>query len=362
MADLDDLRHQVALAPVAWVWSRLKGGQQAVALRAVDRALDALSGIVEVQAAPRVLASRLTDRLGEAGGEALVRDPMGWLLGRGLIQRPACPDLRCDDGIRLDTGSDCPTCGNIVHIRRKLRAQVTARVEADMPSRDPAARRSEVERRLREETVLEEARAQSRRARVAREVEQRQEAVARRRSAEEDAELARRQAPCADCGMPECAGLCPACSFRRRTESLMREAVDLAVAVRADLSDAAAVAELTQQCETDTRAMLVLACERACGPDADPDLVAFTAPQVAQRIRDERHEAAVRRLLSSAEAVAEADSVYEACLRRRGRGAEEAAEQAADAAGRRTAELLLRQRLGELHAARQRATMAVAAA
>ncbi|MFJ8273833.1 hypothetical protein ACIQ8G_26725 [Streptomyces sp. NPDC094154] len=358
VADLGDLRVQVALAPVAYLWGQLRGGQQAVAVRAAERALGALSGIVEPKAAPRVLAARLTDRLEEVGGEALVRDPMGWLLGRGLVQRPACPDLRCDDGIRLDTGSDCPTCENIVHTRRALRARLAAGVEAEMQYSDPAARRDEAERRLREETAIEEQRAQIRRARAEREVEQRQQAIARRRALEEDAELARRQAPCADCGLPESAGLCPVCSYRRRTEELVREAVDLAVAVRADLLDAATVDELTQQCEADTRSLLTLACERACGPDADPAWAAFTAPQVAQQIRDERRAAALRRLLGSQEAVAEADAAYEACLRRRGRGAEAAADEAADAAGRRTAEFLLRQRLGELHAARQRATAA----
>ncbi|WP_326783107.1 hypothetical protein [Streptomyces sp. NBC_00151] len=63
----------------------------------------------------------------------------------------------------------------------------------------------------------------------------------------------------------------------------------------------------TQQCETDTRALPALACERACGPDADPAWAAFTAPQVAQRIRGERRATALRRLLGSHEA-------YEACL------------------------------------------------
>ncbi|MET8955502.1 hypothetical protein [Streptomyces sp. NPDC004533] len=361
MAALGDLRHRTALAPVAWLWSRLNAGQQAVALRAVERALEALSGIVGMKVAPQVLANRLTDRLEEVGGEALVRDPMGWLLGRGLMQRPACPDPRCDDGIRLDTRSDCPTCGNIVHMRRALRARIATQVEAEMRDCDPAARRGEVERRLRKETLLEEARTQSHRARAAREAEQRQEAIARRRALEEDAETARTQAPCADCGLPEAAGLCPTCSYRRRTETLMREAVDLAVAMRSDLSDAAAVAELTRQCETDTRAMLALACERAHGPDADPAWIAFTAPEVAQRIRNERRAAALRRLERSPEAVAEAEAVYEAVVRRRGRGAEAAAEQAADAAGRRTAEFLLRQRMGELRAARERAALALSA-
>ncbi|MEU0950294.1 hypothetical protein ABZ379_47850 [Streptomyces canus] len=361
VADLGDLRLQVALAPVAYLWGQLRRGQQAVAVRAVERVLRDLSGIVETKAAPGVLAARLADRLEEVGGEALVRDPMGWLLGRGLVQRPACPDPRCDDGLRLDSGTDCPTCANIVHMRRALRARVASRVEAEMQGSDPAARRAEAERRLREETVLDEQRAQVRRARAAREVEQRQQAIARRRALEEGAELARRQAPCADCGLPGSAGLCPVCSYRRRTEELVREAIDLAVAVRADLLDADAVDDLTQQCEADTRALLHLACERACGADADPAWAAFTAPEVAQQIRDERRAAALRRLLGSQEAVAEADAAYEACLRLRGRGSEAAAEEAADAAGRRTAEFLLRQRLGELHAARRRAAAAPSA-
>lgn len=139
--DPGDLRLRVALTPAAYLWRQLCGGQQAVVVRAAERALGALSGIVGPMAAPRVLAARLTDRLEEVGGEALVRDPMGWLLGRGLVQRAACPDLRCDDGIRLDTGTDRPTCGNIVHTRRALRAQVAARVEAEMPYSHPAARR-----------------------------------------------------------------------------------------------------------------------------------------------------------------------------------------------------------------------------
>ncbi|MEU0031701.1 hypothetical protein [Streptomyces sp. NPDC006335] len=361
VADLGDLRLQVALAPVAYLWGQLRRGQQAVAVRAVERALGDLSGIVEAKAAPGVLAARLADRLEEVGGEALVRDPMGWLLGRGLVQRPACPDLRCDDGIRLDSGTDCPTCANIVHMRRALRARVASRVEAEMQASDPAARRAEAERRLREETVLDEQRAQVRRARAAREVEHRQQAIARRRALEEGSELARRQAPCADCGLPGSAGLCPVCSYRRRTEELVREAIDLAVAVRADLLDADAIDDLTQQCEADTRALLDLACKRACGADADPAWAAFTAPEVAQQIRDERRAAALRRLLGSQEAVAEGDAAYEACLRLRGRGSEAAAEEAADAAGRRTAEFLLRQRLGELHAARRRAAAAPSA-
>ncbi|MFG2424979.1 hypothetical protein ACGFWD_38960 [Streptomyces sp. NPDC048448] len=323
-----------------------------MALPAVEQALVVLSGIVDPAAAPQILANRLTDRLREVGGEALVRDPMGWLLGRGLLQRPACPDRRCDDGIRLDTGDDCPSCGNVVHIRRSLRARVAAAVEADLPYVLPAERRSEIGRRLRKEYVLEEQRAQLRRTRTECEVAQRRQAVAQRRALEEDVQEARRQAPCADCGLPGSAGLCPGCSYRRRTEELVGEAVDLAVAVRADLSDASAVAELTRQCERDTRALLRAACEQACGPDADPRWIAFTTPQIAQQILDDRRAAALRRLLGSQDVVAEVDAAYAACRRRR--GSEEDADVVAEAAGRRTAEYLLRQYVGELHAARQR--------
>ncbi|WP_285543870.1 hypothetical protein [Streptomyces lavendulae] len=56
--------------------------------------------------APRLLADRLTGRLGETGGEALVDKPFPWLIRRGLPQRRACSHRKCDDGIRLDIGED----------------------------------------------------------------------------------------------------------------------------------------------------------------------------------------------------------------------------------------------------------------
>lgn len=65
----------------------------------------------------------------------------------------------------------------------------------------------------------------------------------------------------------------------------------------------------TQWCEMNPRALLALACERACGPDADPAWAVFTAPEVAGRIRGERRAAALRRPRGSHEA-------YEARLRR----------------------------------------------
>ncbi|MBT2511730.1 hypothetical protein J7I98_39365 [Streptomyces sp. ISL-98] len=155
VADLPDLRLRVALAPVAWLWAQLTRGQQGVARRAVEQGLKVLDGIAGPESAPRLLADRLTDRLEEAGGEALVREPLGWLLGRGLVQRQACTDLRCDDGIRLDTGASCEMCSNQRHVRRAWRAKITAEVDTQMPGTDPAMRQTAIEERLRHQVALE---------------------------------------------------------------------------------------------------------------------------------------------------------------------------------------------------------------
>ncbi|MFE6946101.1 hypothetical protein [Streptomyces chartreusis] len=350
-AALDDLRLRVVLAPVADLWHRLSRGQQAVVRRAAEQALGVLSGLTDPQIAPKLLADRLTDRLDEAGGEALVREPVGWLLGRGLVQRPGCGDHRCDDGIRLDTRGDCPGCGALTSERRALRARVRGEVDAEFAGADFVVRRAAFEERLRERTVLEADRARARHARVAGEVEMRRAAAARRREAEQAAEVVRQSAACVECGLPGAAGLCPQCTYRRRADALVGEAVDLVVAVRADLDDAGQVAELTERCTADTRALLAEACLRAGSGDAA--LAAFTAPQIAERILDERRATAVRRLLVSEEAETEAEAVYEAFLRRRP-GGHRAAEAAAEEARHRTAEYLLRHKLGQLQVLRAR--------
>ncbi|WP_328675011.1 hypothetical protein [Streptomyces sp. NBC_00343] len=69
----------------------------------------------------------------------------------------------------------------------------------------------------------------------------------------------------AACVMPDAAGLCPHCAYRRSTDLLVEEAVDLAVAVRADLNDPVQVSELRQRCETGTRALLAAVCRRRSG-------------------------------------------------------------------------------------------------
>jgi hypothetical protein len=75
--------------------------------------------------------------------------------------------------------------------------------------------------------------------------------------------------------------LCPQCSCRQGIDVLVREAVDLAVAVRAELDDPEQVTALTEQCEADTRALIAEAYRRA---GEDPVPAAFTAREVAERV------------------------------------------------------------------------------
>jgi hypothetical protein len=154
-----------------------------------------------------------------------------------------------------------------------------------------------------------------------------------------------------ECGLPGAAGLCPECTYRRRTDALVQEAVDLAVTVRTDLNDLAQIAALSERCEADTRALLNDVCRRQAA--TDQGLLAFTAREVAERIRYERRASAHSQLLRSEEAEAEAGAVYDTVLRRRPR-AHQAAEEAADEARRRTAHYLLERKLGLLRAQRAR--------
>ncbi|MFD0396349.1 hypothetical protein ACFQ3Z_45775 [Streptomyces nogalater] len=163
---------------------------------------------------------------------------------------------------------------------------------------------------------------------------------------------ARRSAPCAECGLPDAAGLCPQCTHRQRIQDLLREAVDLAVAVRADLNDPDDVAQLTDRCQADTQALLTKASRH---DGSQPPFRSLTEREVADRILAERRTSALRRLLRREEADAEAEAVYEMVLRRHPT-AHQAAEEAAEQARHRTAQYLLQQRLGQLRVLRIRAT------
>ncbi|MFD4754350.1 hypothetical protein [Streptomyces sp. NPDC058426] len=85
----------------------------------------------------------------------MVRQLYPWLLHRSLAQHPACPDTRCDDGISLNTGHFCESCGNVIYNRRAHRARLAAELDQEQPALPAAERQRALEERLRAHTEHE---------------------------------------------------------------------------------------------------------------------------------------------------------------------------------------------------------------
>ncbi|MFH9298818.1 hypothetical protein [Streptomyces sp. NPDC017520] len=368
-----DLGLRVALGPVSWLWERLSGWQQNRVEEAVKAELASLKGLLAVPGgAPQLLADRLTDRLEETGGEALIRKPFGWLTGRGLVRRPSCSDRRCDDGTRLDTGGECENCGNVVHIRRARRAKTAAQIERELPHLGDGERRRILEERLREHTAAEAEdlvrRQEQARTEKARSCAARAAAAQRaehERQAAAAADAVRQALPCEDCGQEQAAGLCEACGYRRRTDALVAETTLVAATWAADLDDQDAVAAVA----ADVRASLADSIAQARGAfmdlmepnelDADPvsaaSALAFCALQAVEQALPEFRVSALGRLRQTEEAEAEARRAYRTEQGRRwfrhnpnGADAIAAATKAAETARERTAQYLLAVRLEQL--------------
>ncbi|MEV4333468.1 hypothetical protein AB0K02_23490 [Streptomyces sp. NPDC049597] len=150
----EDLR--IALAPVRQLWARLdRPYVRHLITGAVRGELAKVAGYAGRAAADDVLADRLSRRLLAQGGPMAVTDPVGWLISRGLPQRPGCSDVRCDEHVRLDTGDECATCNYLIDDRRAQRRRIAAAVDAELPDVDESDRRAETERRLHQATTAE---------------------------------------------------------------------------------------------------------------------------------------------------------------------------------------------------------------
>ncbi|MFJ6785597.1 hypothetical protein [Streptomyces yangpuensis] len=368
-----DLRLRVALGPVSWLWERLSGWQQDQVEAAAKAELAQLAGLgVAPEGVPRLLADRLTDRLAETCGEALVDKPFPWLIWRGLPQRSACSHRKCDDGIRLDTGENCENCGNVIHLRRAWRARIGADIDRELPGLADSERRRVLEERLRERVAIdaedlawrqeqaraERARRDAARAAAAEQAEREQQAAAA-------ADEVRQALACADCGRGRAAGLCEACDHRRQTEVLIGEAGLLAAAASADLSDAGSIAAAVAGARTAIGDATAAAWQEfleitdvatlEADPQAAADAHVFTAFHSAQQAVGEYHENALAMLRGTQEAEAEARRAYRSeqgrpWFQRNPTGADAvtAATKAADAARDRVGEYLLAARLEQL--------------
>ncbi|WP_232838697.1 hypothetical protein [Streptomyces geranii] len=143
---------RVIFEPVRLLWARLERPAARRLVEAAARAeLATVSGFVGQADGPQVLADRLARRLEDQlrlGGP--IKDPVGWLIGKGLPQRQECGDRLCDDRMLLDSGRDCPRCEDRQAISRARRNAVAAAVDTAMPYASEAERRTVTERQLHE--------------------------------------------------------------------------------------------------------------------------------------------------------------------------------------------------------------------
>ncbi|MFB7600836.1 hypothetical protein [Streptomyces sp. NPDC056160] len=341
------------LAPVRLVWERIvRPAARRHVAAAVRVQLDVVRGILGPQDAEQVLAERLERRFDQQMGQP-VTDPVGWILGRGLLQRAWCWSQLCDEGRRMDTGADCPSCQVLIGDRRELRTRITAKTSRELAGAHPQVLQAEIEKRLNAAVVLEAAEQAVRREKTLAQKEARARVIEERRAEYAAAEQERLAAPCTDCGLPDAAGRCMSCTQRRAVERLVAEAVDLAVMARADLGDAAAVAETTARCKQDTRALLEQDLDRLRAQGLAPVELLFAAWETAEKLRDRRRESLKGQLMRSERAQTEADLAYDAKMRTAHRFpsramAQEAAERCADEALERAVEYLFAERARQL--------------
>ncbi|WP_326813226.1 hypothetical protein [Streptomyces scopuliridis] len=348
----EDLK--VALAPVAWLWAGLErastGAWLAKTVRLELVRLRSFVGDGE-GVAERRLAERLKRRLDRQGTRP-VQDLAAWLIRRGLPQNNGCWSNLCDDGIRIDSGGCCPSCDCLIGDRRGLRRIVATEVAAQHPHVAAGERRGVYEEALRAKVEYQSTVDVVRRERAAERQVAFYAAIEEQKAQLAEEEVRRAARPCEDCGRAEAAGLCPVCSLRRSTKALVDQAVDVAVAVRADVDDPQAVAMLTAQVGEDTWAF-VRGAVASDGAD-DPVCRAFAEKDLATKVLEQRRQRALERLRESGPAGMEAAHVRRMTLHGmfptdKNR---ERAEKAAAKARERVAQDLLREFLGDLARAR----------
>lgn len=347
-----------ALAPVARLWSQIGRSSTRTWLASRVRGeVGRLRGVVGSELAQQVLAERLERRL-DAQGPQPVGDLVAWLLKKGLPQRPGCWSTVCDEGVRMDTRGSCESCQVLVGDRRGLRRAVADQVlEERLSGRLVLAEREvgrEVERRLKEAVREEMVRKTAARERAVAEQVVREASYELQRQAFAEAKRERAAAPCADCGVPEAAGLCLGCTERRGIVSALKDAVDYALVLRFDPADAPGTRDLRQECAHATRSVLEQRLGQLRQQGLDEASVAYTGRRLIEDLRDRRRRAALVRLGQQEEAE-QAARMAAAARRRKQQNpntaeARDAAAAPGEAARRRVAERWLGELLAELRA------------
>ncbi|WP_331761220.1 hypothetical protein [Streptomyces anulatus] len=260
----------------------------------------------------------------------------------------------------------------MVHLRRARRARTVAEIDRELPHLCDDERRRVIEERLRGHTAVEaedlvwrQERARAEKARRAAVHAADQERAKDERAVAAAAETVRQALACEDCGQQQAGGLCEACGYRRRTETLTVETGLLAAtwaAVLDDRDDIDAVtagvrASLEADIKHTQREFLesVQPGELDTDPAGGASVLAFAALQTVEAALSDYRSNALERLGRTEEAYAEARRAFKTEQGRRwfrhnpnGADAIAAATKAADTARERTAEYLLATRLKQL--------------
>ncbi|WP_103528913.1 winged helix-turn-helix domain-containing protein [Streptomyces sp. SM12] len=227
-----DIAHVVDAVPGLWAALRTPGPQRVAATR-IRAALTRIRGQLRLDephpadTAARILWARMARRGAESGGIPAARNPLGWLTGRALPQRPGCAVASCDDGYSVTTGDACPGCASRADSGRALRHQAWTETIGELrPGTEPTADQiAAYQHRLADLFARQQAFAAERAERHAEVVKERAARQAVLDAERAVREAARQAQPCADCGAPKAAGLCGTCHENRRTEQLMDTAV-----------------------------------------------------------------------------------------------------------------------------------------
>ncbi|MFE5827915.1 hypothetical protein ACFQ7B_40070 [Streptomyces erythrochromogenes] len=210
----------------------------------------------------------------------------------------------------MDTGLACNSCAAVLGDRREMRRSVRSQVVAELGNIGEAERQAEVERRMRLTARRQAVMDMTRREQAKAERELRVTAVEKRR-----AELAALQAEqaeqhCTDCGISDSGGLCLACTAARGTAQTVQNAVDVAVAMRADLRNPKEIRELSARVESDTLATIAAAVHEEA--HQEPSVREFARLTIARELLAKRTWWALYRLEQGPRAAAAADQARRA--------------------------------------------------
>jgi hypothetical protein len=337
----------LVLSSAQRLWERIRPGGRDRVVRAVQDELLLIRSLLGPCDAAAVLAERLRSRVAEQGGVP-VRDAVGWLVGRGLRQRPGCWSSVCDDGVDLASGQNCRACKVRADGRRAVRFGLLQQVREQLPGAGPDAVRAELEVRLRQESRDQAQETVHRHLAARSVVEERREKSTARAAQADRAQAAALARPCRGCGLADSGGWCGRCADRAAVQSAVGEARRVAAA--GWLPGGCGAEELAGVAEARVWGAVQAAVECSEQAGGGPDMTGPIARLVAETECAKVREEVLQRLETSPQAQEEGRQAAWVESRRQQfaadrRGARAAVGQAAAAARARVAEALLHQRL-----------------